>query len=161
MREATWYCNLWSLFLQFISSRFRCQLDIFWKNYYINIIIITNILAIIIIKMKLISIIILPCNYSHKYQTFFCQRSKYTKPLFNIICNSTKEFINYEQYLIINRWSIKKCYVVVKFTIYSSVASIEFRIFEEIIKTWVQYIRTKALYMTKGAAKLHYTEFPL
>ena len=41
------------------------------------------------------------------------------------------------------------------------VASIEFRIFEEIIKTWVQYIRTKALYTTKGAAKLHYTEFPL
>jgi len=33
----------------------------------INIIIITNIIEVITIKMMLLTIITLPCNYSHKY----------------------------------------------------------------------------------------------
>lgn len=40
---------------------------IFGVNY-INVIIITHIVAVIIIK---ITAIIISCNYSHKYQTFF------------------------------------------------------------------------------------------
>jgi len=36
----------------------------------INIIIITNIIKVITIKMMLLTIITLPCNYSHKLNTF-------------------------------------------------------------------------------------------
>jgi len=43
-----------------------CQSYIFFSRT-INIIIITNIIEVMTIKMMLLIIIILPCGYSHKY----------------------------------------------------------------------------------------------
>jgi len=43
-----------------------CQSYIFFSRI-INIIIITNIIEVMTIKMVLLTIITLPCNYSHKY----------------------------------------------------------------------------------------------
>jgi len=45
---------------------FQCQSYIFFSRI-INIIIITNIIEVITIKMMFLAIITLPCNYSHKY----------------------------------------------------------------------------------------------
>jgi len=43
-----------------------CQSYIFFSRT-INIVIITNIIEVMTIKMMLLTIIILPCDYSHKY----------------------------------------------------------------------------------------------
>jgi len=51
-----------------------------------NVVIITNnIVAVIIIKINLLTTIILPCNFNHKYQTHFSVTVCYVSILIKII----------------------------------------------------------------------------